>query len=192
MMAHAGGSSSSGGGASESNWPQSLDKPLTEELHGYGLLVPPGCRLTKPWRIYKDGYPTLDDPATSVQLRIHPGGRHNIRDRHAFWDGKSYYDVINRHRQATTAAGNGGSIQRRRRAAIPHPPSAVPAMATGSGPDGVRSAARTVRPPRGRQPRRLTGATRHHAGVSGDDGRGGEGRGRDRGGGIGGKPVTRR
>ncbi|KAI5015705.1 hypothetical protein ZWY2020_057095 [Hordeum vulgare] len=42
-MAHyAGGSSSGAGGASESNWPLSLDKPLTEELHRYGLLVPSG------------------------------------------------------------------------------------------------------------------------------------------------------
>ncbi|KAI4997377.1 hypothetical protein ZWY2020_052719 [Hordeum vulgare] len=58
-MDHAGG-----GGVSESNWPQSIDKLLTEELYGYGLLVPSGCRLAKPWRICKDGYPTLDNPAT--------------------------------------------------------------------------------------------------------------------------------
>ncbi|KAE8816134.1 hypothetical protein D1007_06248 [Hordeum vulgare] len=120
-MAHA------GGGASERNWPQSLDKPLTQELHGYSLLVPPGCRLAKPWRICKDGYPTLDDSATPEQLRIHPDGGHNIHGRHAYWDGKSYYDVINRHQQAA-AAGNAGGIPRRRRAAIPHPPPAVPAM----------------------------------------------------------------
>ncbi|KAI4988360.1 hypothetical protein ZWY2020_029990 [Hordeum vulgare] len=81
-MDHAGG-----GGASESNWPQSLDKPLKEELYDYGLLVPPGCRLAKPWRICKDGYPTLDNPATPEQLRVHPGGRYNIRGRHDYWDG---------------------------------------------------------------------------------------------------------
>ncbi|KAE8792004.1 hypothetical protein D1007_33637 [Hordeum vulgare] len=63
------------------------------------------------------------------QLRTHPGGRHNIRVRHAFWDGKSYYDIINRHRQAAAAAGNADGIQRRRRATIPHPPPAAPAMA---------------------------------------------------------------
>ncbi|KAI4991542.1 hypothetical protein ZWY2020_039928 [Hordeum vulgare] len=128
-MAHAGGSSFGCGGASESNWPQSLEKPLTEELHAYGLIVPPGCCLAKPWRICKDGYPTLDDPATPEQLRIHPGIRHNIRTRHTYWDGKSYYDVNNRHRQAAATAGNAGGIQRRRRAAIPHPPSAFPTMA---------------------------------------------------------------
>ncbi|KAE8781950.1 hypothetical protein D1007_44693 [Hordeum vulgare] len=97
-MDHAGGNSSDGGGASESNWPQSLDKPLTQEVYDFGLLVPPGCRLAKPWRICKDGYPTLDNTATSEQLRVHPGGRH------AYWDGKNYNDVIRRYRKATTAA----------------------------------------------------------------------------------------
>ncbi|KAI4985573.1 hypothetical protein ZWY2020_018203 [Hordeum vulgare] len=64
-MDHAGGSSfGGGGGAPERNWPQSLDKPLTHELFNFGLLVPPGCRLAKPWRICKDGYPTLTNPAT--------------------------------------------------------------------------------------------------------------------------------
>ncbi|KAE8791401.1 hypothetical protein D1007_34149 [Hordeum vulgare] len=131
-MAHfAGGSSSGAGGAPESNRPLSLDKPLTEELHSYGLLVPPVCRLAKPWRVSKDSYPTLDDPATPQELRTHPGGRHNICGRHAFWDGKSYYDIINWHRQAAAAAaaGNVGGIQRRRLATIPHPPPTAPAMA---------------------------------------------------------------
>ncbi|KAI4980206.1 hypothetical protein ZWY2020_020691 [Hordeum vulgare] len=77
------------GGAPESNWPQSLDKPLTQELYNFGLLVPPGCRLAKPWRICKDGYPMLDNPATPEQLRVHPGGRYNTRGRHAYWDGKN-------------------------------------------------------------------------------------------------------
>ncbi|KAI4970851.1 hypothetical protein ZWY2020_001765 [Hordeum vulgare] len=93
---------------------------LTDKTDGgapqYGLLVrrvPP-----LPWRVSKDGYPTLDDPATPEQLRTHPGGRHNIRGRHAFWDSKSYHDIINRHRQAATAAGHAGGIQRRRRATI--------------------------------------------------------------------------
>ncbi|KAI5005845.1 hypothetical protein ZWY2020_033088 [Hordeum vulgare] len=112
-MAHfAGGSSSGAGGVLESNWPLSLDKPLMEELHSYGLLVLPGCRLAKPCRVSKDGYPTLDDPATPEPLRTHPGGRHNIRGRHAFWDRKSYYDIINRHRKAA-AAGNAGVGERR-------------------------------------------------------------------------------
>ncbi|KAE8797201.1 hypothetical protein D1007_27762 [Hordeum vulgare] len=105
-MDHAGGSSSGGGGggAPESNWPQSLDKPLTRELFNFGLLVPPGCRLAKPWRICKDGYPTLTDPATPEQLRVHPGGRYNTHGRHAFWDGKNYNDVIRRCRQAAAVA----------------------------------------------------------------------------------------
>ncbi|KAI4988544.1 hypothetical protein ZWY2020_030174 [Hordeum vulgare] len=83
-MDHAGGSSSSGGGAAESNWPQSLDKPLTQELYDFGLLVPSGCRLAKPWRICRDGYPTLDNPSTPEQLRVHPGGRYNTRGRHDY------------------------------------------------------------------------------------------------------------
>ncbi|KAI4982057.1 hypothetical protein ZWY2020_022549 [Hordeum vulgare] len=124
---HAGGSSS-GGGTPESNWPQSLDKPLTQELYNFGLLVPPGCRLAKPWRICKDGYPTLDNPATPEQLRVHPGGCYNTRRRHAYWDGKNYNDVITRYRQEA-AAGDADSIPRRRRAAIPHPPPTTPVVA---------------------------------------------------------------
>ncbi|KAI5021997.1 hypothetical protein ZWY2020_058727 [Hordeum vulgare] len=104
-MDHAGGSSSSGGGgAPESNWPQSLDKPLTQELFNFGLLVPSDCRLAKPWLICKDGYPTLTNPATPEQLRVHPGGRYNTNGRHAFWDGTNYNDVIRRYRQAAAVA----------------------------------------------------------------------------------------
>ncbi|KAI5001467.1 hypothetical protein ZWY2020_026117 [Hordeum vulgare] len=110
-MDHAGGSSSGGGGAPESNWPQSLDKSLTQELYNFGLLVPPGCRLAKPWRICKDGYPTLTNPATPEQLRVHPGGHYNTHGRHAFWDGKNNNDVVRRCRQAAAMA----SIQRRHR-----------------------------------------------------------------------------
>ncbi|KAE8790521.1 hypothetical protein D1007_35178 [Hordeum vulgare] len=52
-MAYSAGSSSSGaGGAPESNWSPSLDTPVTEELHRNELLVPPGCRLAKPWKEY--------------------------------------------------------------------------------------------------------------------------------------------
>ncbi|KAE8783415.1 hypothetical protein D1007_43188 [Hordeum vulgare] len=101
-MDHAGGSSSVGDGASESNWPQSLDKPLTQELYDFGLLVPPGCRLAKPWRICKDGYPTLENPATPEQLRALPAGGGGRRRR--------------RHPAS-------------RRAAIPHPPPAAPVVA---------------------------------------------------------------
>ncbi|KAI5022353.1 hypothetical protein ZWY2020_059083 [Hordeum vulgare] len=130
-MAHfAGGNSSGAGGAPESNWPLSLDKPLTEELHSYGLLVPPGCRLAKPWKVSKDGYPTQGDPATPEELRTHPGGRHNIRGRHAIWDGKSYYDVITRHRQAAAATGNAGGIN-------PPPPAGGPGGGPSGGPAGA-------------------------------------------------------
>ncbi|KAE8788635.1 hypothetical protein D1007_37200 [Hordeum vulgare] len=106
-MDHAGGSSSGGGGAPESNWPQSLDKPLTQELYNFGLLVPSGCRLAKPWRICKDGYPALDNPATPEQLRVHPGGRYNTRGRHAYWDGKNYNGVITRRRRHPTSPSGG-------------------------------------------------------------------------------------
>ncbi|KAI4978584.1 hypothetical protein ZWY2020_015337 [Hordeum vulgare] len=104
-IAHFTGGSSFGiGGAPESNWPLSLDKPLTAELHSYGLLVPPGCRLAKPWSVSKDGYPTQDDPATPKELRTHPGDR------------------------------GGGGGQRRRHPASPlgdnpPPPAAAPTMA---------------------------------------------------------------
>ncbi|KAE8789009.1 hypothetical protein D1007_36870 [Hordeum vulgare] len=120
MMAYSAGGSSSGAcGAPESNWSWSLDSLATEELHRYELLVPPGCRLVKPWNVSKDGY------ATAEELRNHRGGRHNIRIRHEFWDGKNYNDVIVQHRRASVAAGNPSSIQRRprRRTPIPQPPS---------------------------------------------------------------------
>ncbi|KAI4996039.1 hypothetical protein ZWY2020_041137 [Hordeum vulgare] len=129
-MDHVGGSSSDSGGAPQSNWPQSLDKSLTQELFNFGLLVPPRCRLAKPWRICKDGYPTLTNPATPEQLRVHPGGRYNTHGRHAFWDGKNHNDVIRRCRQAAAAGGGSGEgVPRRRRAAIPHPPPAAPVVA---------------------------------------------------------------
>ncbi|KAI5021804.1 hypothetical protein ZWY2020_058534 [Hordeum vulgare] len=104
MMAHAGGSSSGGGSAPESNWPLSLDQLATEELYRFGLLVPPGCRLAKPWRINKDGFTTQGDPATAEELRTHCGGRYNIHGRHAFWDGKNYNAVIAQLRLRRQAA----------------------------------------------------------------------------------------
>ncbi|KAI5004817.1 hypothetical protein ZWY2020_032060 [Hordeum vulgare] len=113
MMDHAGGSSSGGGSAPESNWPNSLDQPATEELHRLGLLVPPGCRLAKPWWISKDGYPTKGDPPTAEELRTHRGGRYNASGRHAFWDGKSYYAVVTQ-------------LRPRRRSTAPRPPPAAP------------------------------------------------------------------
>ncbi|KAI5008409.1 hypothetical protein ZWY2020_009457 [Hordeum vulgare] len=113
MMAHAGGSSSGGGSALKSNWPNSLDQPATEELYRLRLLVPPGCRLAKPWRISKDGYPTKGDPATAEELRTHRGGRYNVHGSHTFWDSKSYNAVV-------------AQLRPRRRAAVPQPPPAAP------------------------------------------------------------------
>ncbi|KAI5018062.1 hypothetical protein ZWY2020_042950 [Hordeum vulgare] len=123
-MDHAGGSSSGGGGgAPESNWPQSLDKPLTQELFNFGVLVPPGCRLAKPWRISKDGYPTLTNPATSEQLRVHPGGRYNTHGRHAF---------SRTARTTTTSSGVVGSaaMARRQRAVGDPPPPPAARLST--------------------------------------------------------------
>ncbi|KAI4988103.1 hypothetical protein ZWY2020_029733 [Hordeum vulgare] len=145
-MDHVGGSSFGGGGAPESNWPQCLDKPLTQELFNFGLLVPPGYRLAKPWRICKDGYPTLTNPATPEQLRVHPSGRYNTHGRHAFWDGKNYNDVIRRCRQVAAAGvGSGEGVTVGRRSP---PTSGGPGGGPGY-PDGVRGAAGAVRPPRG-------------------------------------------
>ncbi|KAI4968157.1 hypothetical protein ZWY2020_005269 [Hordeum vulgare] len=96
-MDHAGGSSSGGNGGAETA-PQSLDKPLTQELFNFDLLVPPGCRLAKPWRICKDGYPMLTNPATPEQLRALPAG------------------------------GSGEGVPCCHRAAIPHPPPTAPAI----------------------------------------------------------------
>ncbi|KAI4979938.1 hypothetical protein ZWY2020_016691 [Hordeum vulgare] len=112
-MDHAGGSSSDGGGAPESTWPNSLDQLATEGLHRLGLLVSPGCRLAKPWRINKDGYPMKGDPPTAEELRTHRGGRYNARGRHAFWDGKSYYVVV-------------AQLRPRRQASVPQPPPTFP------------------------------------------------------------------
>ncbi|KAI4982125.1 hypothetical protein ZWY2020_022617 [Hordeum vulgare] len=135
-MAHyTGGSSSAGGGAPESNWSLSLDSPTTEEFPRYELLVSPGCRLAKPWKVSKDGYATMPPrPATAEELRTHRGGRHNIRGRHTFWDGKNYNDVIAHHRRTSAAAGNPDGIERRPRgqAAIPQPPPAAPPMVLSS------------------------------------------------------------
>ncbi|KAI4989011.1 hypothetical protein ZWY2020_036328 [Hordeum vulgare] len=177
-MDHAGGSSSGGGGVSESNSPQSLDKPLTQELYGFGLLVPPGCRLAKPWRICKDGYPTLDNPATPEQLRVHPGGCYNTRGRHDFWDEKNYNDVIRRYRQAAPKISSPGGD--------PSPPAAR----WWPGCPGRVRRAECIRP-RGR---RLAGLLKA-AGVSATTAHQGKGRGRERGGdpgdgGSGGKPAT--
>ncbi|KAE8819438.1 hypothetical protein D1007_02664 [Hordeum vulgare] len=103
-----------------------------EELRRYALLVPSGCRLAKPWRVDKDGYAMLGPAATADELRTHRGGRYNIYGRHIFWDCKSFNDVINQHRRASTAAGNpvnpGGSQRRqRRRALTPPAPASGPA-----------------------------------------------------------------
>ncbi|KAI4969667.1 hypothetical protein ZWY2020_000581 [Hordeum vulgare] len=182
-MDHAGGSSSGGGGASESNWPQSLNKPLMQELYGFGLLVPSGCRLAKSWRICKDGYPTLDNPATPEQLRVHPSGRYNICGRHDYWDGNNNNDVIRRYRQAATsrvAVGRRSPTHLRR-------PRWRPRLSRRS--NGVKKLREDGDPT-------TTGATQSMR-ASLSDAQGGKGRGGDRGGdpgdgGSGGKPATRR
>ncbi|KAI4988787.1 hypothetical protein ZWY2020_036104 [Hordeum vulgare] len=110
-MDHAGGSSSGGDGAPESNWPQSLKKPLTQELYNFVLLVPSGCRLAKSWKICKDGYPTLDNPATPEQLRVHPGSRYNTRGRQPIGTGRTTTtssSVTGRRRRRHPASPSGG------------------------------------------------------------------------------------
>ncbi|KAI4991823.1 hypothetical protein ZWY2020_040209 [Hordeum vulgare] len=93
-MDHAGGSSSDGGGAPESTWPNSLDQLATEGLHRLGLLVSPGCRLAKPWRINKDGYPKGD----ALALRKPPLRRRYVTTP-LLRDGKSYYAVVAERRR---------------------------------------------------------------------------------------------
>ncbi|KAI4964116.1 hypothetical protein ZWY2020_008367 [Hordeum vulgare] len=110
-------------------WTLGLDTPVTEELHRYELLVPPGCRLVKPWKVSKDGFATMGPPATAEELRNHRDGLYNVRGRHAFWDGKSYNNIIAQHRRPSAKAGNPGGIQHRprRQPPIPHPlPAALP------------------------------------------------------------------
>ncbi|KAI4986561.1 hypothetical protein ZWY2020_019191 [Hordeum vulgare] len=54
------------------------------ELHRYALLVPPVCRLAKPWRVSADGYVTLGTAATAKELRTHHDGPYNIHSRPTF------------------------------------------------------------------------------------------------------------
>ncbi|KAI5020038.1 hypothetical protein ZWY2020_044926 [Hordeum vulgare] len=72
-MAHfVGGSSSGAGGAPESNWLLILGKRLTEELHSYGLLVLPGCRLAKPWKLLRGHHPAPAGGGGGGQRRRRP------------------------------------------------------------------------------------------------------------------------
>ncbi|KAI4967722.1 hypothetical protein ZWY2020_016971 [Hordeum vulgare] len=122
MAYSASGSISGAGGAPESNWPLSLDSRATEELHRYKLLVPPGCRLAKPWKVSKDGYATLGPTATADEVRNHCGGRHNIRGWHVVWDVKSFNAVIGQHRLVVAAAGTQRHRLRWRRRQPQHRP----------------------------------------------------------------------
>ncbi|KAE8798225.1 hypothetical protein D1007_26519 [Hordeum vulgare] len=110
MAYSADGRSSDAGGALPSIWSSSLDALATEELHRYALLVPPGRRHAKPWRVGKDGYATLRPAATAEELRNHRGGRYNIYGRHT-----AFNDVINQYRRASADAGNPSDSQRRPR-----------------------------------------------------------------------------
>ena len=106
-MAFYRGSSSTGGGGDDDDkpgaWPTSIGVPETVELHRYCLLVPPGCRLPRNWKIDAEGFATLGPGATEEELRNHSGGRHNIEGRKRFWRGKDYWEVMAAFRLA--AAG---------------------------------------------------------------------------------------
>ncbi|XBH80038.1 hypothetical protein VPH35_105867 [Triticum aestivum] len=99
------GSSSTGGGATDDDvpgaWPTSIGVPETLELHRYCLLVPPGCRLPRNWKIDADGYATPGPGAMEEELRNHSGGWHNIKGRKRFWCGKDYWEVMASFRLAT-------------------------------------------------------------------------------------------
>ncbi|KAE8817515.1 hypothetical protein D1007_04948 [Hordeum vulgare] len=134
MASFAGSSSSGACGDLPIIWPTSLDALAMKELHRYALMIPPGWHLAKAWKVNTDGYATLGPATTAEECRNHRSGRHNIYGQHAFWDGKSYADVINQHRRASATAGNpvnpGGSQRRPRRQALtPQPPRVAPHVA---------------------------------------------------------------
>ena len=118
MSFHRGSSSGTGGDDGPSAWPSSLSTPETEELHRFGLLVPPGCRLPHDWKLDKDGYPTRGPGATAEEKRT--GGRNNIAGRHAFWDGKDYAAVIGAYRLAESGV-TPDLVGDRRRLLVPRP-----------------------------------------------------------------------
>ncbi|XBH76558.1 hypothetical protein VPH35_103174 [Triticum aestivum] len=118
MSFHRGSSSGTGGDDGPSAWPSSLSTPETEELHRFGLLEPPGCRLPHDWKLDKDGYPTRGPGATAKEKRT--GGRNNIVGRHAFWDGKEYAAVIGAFRLAESGV-TPDLVGDRRRLLVPRP-----------------------------------------------------------------------
>ncbi|VAH04263.1 unnamed protein product [Triticum turgidum subsp. durum] len=118
MSFHRGSSSGTGGDDGPSAWPSSLSTPETEELHRFGLLVPPGCRLPHDWKLDKDGYPTRGPGATAEEKRT--SGRNNIAGRHAFWDGKEYAAVIGAYRLAESGV-TPDLVGDRRRLLVPRP-----------------------------------------------------------------------
>ncbi|KAI5005666.1 hypothetical protein ZWY2020_032909 [Hordeum vulgare] len=121
MVHYAGGSSSGAGGALESNWPLNLDKPLTEELHRYGILVPPRCRLAKSCKVSKDGFPTLPPPRDAGGAPD-PSRRPSQRPRPARFLGRK--KLPRRHHPAPAGVGGGG--QPRRHTAPPEASGANP------------------------------------------------------------------
>lgn len=112
-------------------WPSSLTLGQTEDLARFGLYVPPSVKVPRPWRISADGYPTQCPPATREELRAHPGGRYNRRNRRHFWNGKRFDDVIRAFKRAAQglpadATGGAGPSRPRRRAPVPTPAPAPP------------------------------------------------------------------
>ncbi|KAM3315882.1 hypothetical protein ACQJBY_034173 [Aegilops geniculata] len=136
MSFHRGSSSGTGGGDGPSAWPSSLSMPETEELYRFGLLVPPGCRLSHDWKLDKDGYPRRGPGATAEEKRT--GGRNNIAGRHAFWDGKDYAAVI-RARRLAESGGTADLVSRPRPEARGRraPPPPAPATADPPAPPEV-------------------------------------------------------
>lgn len=98
-----------------------MGTPETDELIRLGLMVPPGCRLPKAFRITAEGYPTRGGGATPEELRRHRGGRWNLDGRHAFWDGKDFWAVVAERRRAARRRGPAPAP-----AAPPVPPAAPP------------------------------------------------------------------
>ncbi|VAI41402.1 unnamed protein product [Triticum turgidum subsp. durum] len=118
MSFHGGSSSGTGGDDGPSAWSSSLSTLETEELYRFGLLVPPGCRLSHDWKLDKDGYPRRGPGATAEEKRT--GGRINIAGRHAFWDDKDYAAVIGAYRLAESGV-TPDLIGDRRRLLVPRP-----------------------------------------------------------------------
>ncbi|KAI4976836.1 hypothetical protein ZWY2020_050443 [Hordeum vulgare] len=83
-------SSDSDEGAKRGNvWPSSLTVGQTEDLARFGLYVPLSAKLSRPCRIFVDGFPTLGPPVTDDELC-----RHNRKGRRHFWHDKKFDDDV--------------------------------------------------------------------------------------------------